>query len=131
MLGMWGDWIAEDFSLPFCGIQCNPRVSRNQSMKLVMIWWNYARNRCWYIYIFSPIISFEGWFLYRVSFQVNVEYYDVHIAWVVSLASGAHWRNMYKYEEKYASFAKRILHYSPSFVLHIPMHLSNMYWKLK
>ena len=122
MLGMWGDWIAEDFSLPFCGIQCNPRVSRNQSMNSVIIWWIYTRYRCSYIYIFSPIthFSFEGWFLYSVSFEVNVEYSDVYIAWVVSLASGAHWRNMYKYEEKYASFAKRILHYSPSFVLHIP-----------
>ena len=86
MLGMWGDWIAEDFSLPFCGIQCNPRVSRNQSnefgynlMKL------YDKSLMIHLYI-----SFEGWFLHSVSFQVNVEYYDVHIAWVVSLASGAH-----------------------------------------
>ena len=44
------------------------------------------------IYLYS--ISFEGWFLYSVSFEVNVEYSDVYIAWVVSLASGAHWRNI-------------------------------------
>ena len=55
----------------------------------------YDKSLMIYLYILLlESISFEGWFLYSVSFEVNVEYSDVYIAWVVSLASGAHWRNI-------------------------------------